>query len=105
MDKHYYVYILASKRNGTLYVGVTSSLIKRIWEHKEKLVEGFTKTYKVDKLVYYERYSDPENAIKREKRLKKYKRQWKIDLIERENPGWADLYDELISGLPDQVGE
>jgi len=104
MDKHYYVYILASKRNGTLYVGVTSSLIKRIWEHKEKLVEGFTKTYKVDKLVYYERYSDPENAIKREKRLKKYKRQWKIDLIERENPGWADLYDELISGLPDQVG-
>ena len=104
VGKHYYVYILASRRNGTLYIGVTSDLIKRIWEHKEKVVEGFTKTYNVDKLVYYEQYRDPESAIKREKRLKKYKRQWKIDLIESENPRWKDLYEELISGLPDRVG-
>ena len=104
MEKYYYVYILASRRNGTLYIGVTSNLIKRIWEHKEKLVDGFTKTYNVDKLVYFEQYSDPENAIKREKRLKKYKRQWKIDLIEKANARWEDLYEKLISGLPDQVG-
>ena len=100
MDKNYYVYILASKRNGTLYVGITSDLIKRIWQHKEKLVEGFTKKYKVDRLVYFEEFKDPENAIKREKRLKKYKREWKINLIEKDNPRWADLYDSLISGYP-----
>ena len=72
MTKHYYVYILASKRNGTLYIGVTSDLIKRIWEHKSKLVEGFTMKYNVTNLVYYEQYDDPLNAIKREKRLKRY---------------------------------
>ena len=105
MDKNYYVYVLASQRNGTLYVGITSNLIKRIWEHKNKAIEGFTQKYNVDKLVYFEQYRDLENAIKREKRLKKYNRQWKLELIEKENPEWRDLYNELVSGLPDQVGQ
>jgi putative endonuclease len=101
MEKNYYVYILASKRNGTLYIGVTSNLIKRVWEHKEKVADGFTKKYDVDKLVYVEYFRDPENAIKREKRLKKYKRQWKINLIEKDNPQWKDLYDIFVSGYPE----
>ncbi|MFH1678864.1 MAG: GIY-YIG nuclease family protein [Candidatus Omnitrophota bacterium] len=101
MGKDYYVYILTNKRNGTLYTGVTSDLIKRVWEHKNKFEEGFTKKYNINKLVYYEIYNDPENAIKREKRLKKYKREWKLNLIEKENPEWKDLYKEIISGLPD----
>ena len=105
MEKSFYVYILASQRNGTLYIGVTSDLIKRIWEHKNKLVEGFTEQYGVDKLVYYEEYRDAEYAIKREKRLKKYNRKWKTDLVEKSNPEWKDLYEEIISGFPDQVGE
>ena len=83
MDKNYYVYILASRRNGTLYIGVTSDLIKRTWEHKNKAVEGFTKRYGVDNLVYFEQFNDSENAIKREKRLKKYNRKWKLELIEK----------------------
>jgi len=95
MEKRFYVYILASKRNGTLYIGVTSDLTKRIWEHKNKLVKGFTEKYNVDKLVYYEQFLDAEYAIKREKRLKKYSRQWKINLIERLNPGWKDLYEDI----------
>ncbi len=97
MDKNYYVYILASRRNGTLYIGVTSDLIKRTWEHKNKVIEGFTKKYGTDKLVYFEQFSDPENAIKREKRLKRYNRKWKLELIEKENPEWRDLYEELAS--------
>ena len=105
MDKDYYVYVLASQRNGTLYVGVTSNLLKRIWEHKNKVIQGFTQKYSVDKLVYFEQYRDPENAIKREKRLKNYNRQWKLELVEKENPEWRDLYTELVSGLPDQVGQ
>ena len=105
MDKDYYVYVLASQRNGTLYVGITSNLIKRIWEHKNKAIEGFTQKYNVGKLVYFEQYRDPENAIKREKRLKKYNRQWKLELIEKENPEWRDLYTDLVSGLPDRVGQ
>ena len=96
MNKQYYVYILASRKNGTLYVGVKSDLIRRIWEHKDKAVKGFTSKYGVDILVYYEIFDDPENAIKREKRLKEYKRQWKIDLIEKGNPTWKDLYEEII---------
>jgi putative endonuclease len=104
MEKNFYVYILASRRNGTLYVGVTSDLIKRVWEHKNKLVEGFTEHYDVNNLVYYEHFSDAENAIRREKRLKKYNRKWKTDLIEKANPEWKDLYEELTSGSPDQVG-
>jgi putative endonuclease len=105
MDKNYYVYILASRRNGTLYIGVTSDLVKRTWEHKNKVVAGFTKRYGVDKLVYFEQFSDSENAIKREKRLKKYNRKWKLELVEKGNPEWRDLFDEIASGLPDQVGQ
>ncbi|MHB8880592.1 MAG: GIY-YIG nuclease family protein [Thermodesulfovibrionales bacterium] len=105
MEKDFYVYILASQRNGTLYVGVTSDLIKRVWEHKNKLAEGFTNQYEVNKLVYYEHFLDAENAIRREKRLKKYERKWKTDLIEKVNPHWKDLYENLLSGFPDQVVE
>ncbi|MCF7888017.1 MAG: GIY-YIG nuclease family protein [Candidatus Omnitrophica bacterium] len=96
MEKNYCVYVLASRKNGTLYIGVTSNLIKRVWEHKNKIREGFTAKYNVNKLVYYEQYSDPENAIKREKRLKRYKREWKIKLIEKSNPEWQDMYNQLI---------
>lgn len=92
----YYVYILASKPNGALYVGITNNLIKRIWEHRESLVEGFTQKYKVKKLVYWEETADVISAIEREKRLKAWKRDWKIQLIEKQNPEWKDLYPELI---------
>ena len=100
MASEYYVYLLASKRNGTLYVGVTSDLIKRVWEHKNKLIAGFTKKYKIDRLVYYEICIDPTTAIHREKRLKKYPRRWKVNLIEGMNPEWNDLYENLVTGLP-----
>ena len=92
----YYVYILASKRNGTLYIGVTSDLIKRIHEHKNNAVESFTKKYNVHDLVYFEQTEDVESAIKREKQLKAWKRDWKLQLIENSNPGWKDLYPDLI---------
>ncbi len=95
MEKRFYVYIMANKRNGTLYVGITSNLLKRVWEHKNKLVKGFTKKYNVESLVFYEQFLDVEHAIKREKRLKKYSRQWKINLIEGLNPGWKDLYEDI----------
>ena len=95
--KEYYVYVLASKKNGTLYIGVTSNLVKRIYEHKNNLVQGFTQKYNVHKLVYYENHDDILEAISREKRLKKWKRQWKIDLIEKFNPYWKDLYYNIIS--------
>jgi putative endonuclease len=91
----YFVYILASKKNGTLYLGVTNNLLKRIYEHKNNLVEGFTKKYNVHSLVYYEAYSDIYDAIAREKRIKKWKRCWKIELIEKFNPKWEDLYYRL----------
>jgi len=94
-DKIYYVYILASKRNGTLYIGVTSDLKKRGYEHKNNLVEGFTKKYRVHMLVYYEMTNDVKSAIRREKQLKNWKRKWKIELIEKSNPEWRDLYDDL----------
>lgn len=90
------VYILASKRNGTLYIGVTSDLKKRVWEHKNDLVEGFTKRYGVHGLVYYELYEDIVSAIRREKQLKKWNRAWKQELIERQNPGWRDLWEVII---------
>ena len=91
-----YVYILFSKRNGTLYIGVTSNLVKRVYEHKTKQVEGFTQKYCVDKLAYYEIYDDITEAIIREKQLKKYYRVQKIALIEKNNPEWKDLYSEII---------
>jgi len=94
--RQYYVYLLASKRNGTLYLGVTSNLIKRVYEHKNNLVSGFTQKYKVHNLVYYETTDDINSAITREKQLKKWKRTWKMELIEKNNPGWRDLYFELI---------
>jgi len=98
-ERCYYVYILASKIGGTLYIGVTNDLVRRVAEHKLQLVESFTKEYGVVKLVYFEQFDDPENAIKREKRLKKWKRGWKIALIEKDNPDWNDLYPE-IAGPP-----
>jgi putative endonuclease len=90
------VYMLASKKNGTLYIGVTSDLMKRVWEHKNDLVEGFTKEYGVHRLVYFEMLEDMESAIQREKQLKKWNRDWKIELIEKDNPEWTDLYDLLV---------
>ncbi|MDR3297876.1 MAG: GIY-YIG nuclease family protein [Candidatus Nomurabacteria bacterium] len=90
-----YTYILSSKRNGTLYIGVTSNLTKRIYEHKNDLADGFTKKYQVHNLVYYEVINDISAAIQREKTIKKYPRQWKINLIEKDNPDWQDLYASL----------
>ena len=87
---------MASKKNGTIYVGFTDNLTKRVYEHKHDLVEGFTSKYKVHMLVYFEIYDDPENAINREKRLKKWNRSWKIELIEKNNFEWRDLYNDLI---------
>jgi len=92
----YYVYILASKKNGTLYVGFTGDLIKRITQHKKGDTEGFTRRYGIDKLVYYEYSENALSAIQREKQLKKWKRAWKIELIERENPNWDDLYESIL---------
>jgi putative endonuclease len=90
------VYILASERNGTLYIGVTSDLAKRIWEHRSDFVEGFTKQHQVHDLVWYEIHENMESAITREKQLKEWKRQWKIELIENINPYWNDLYPTII---------
>lgn len=97
MHKQFYVYILASYRNGTLYIGVTSNLPKRIWEHKNKVFKGFTSDYNVDKLVYYEFHETSESAIAREKQLKFWKRNWKKDLIENFNPQWSDLYEKIAA--------
>ena len=89
------VYILASKRNGTLYTGVTSDLVKRIWEHKNDLVEGFTQQYHVHDLVWFELHDNMTTAIEREKNIKEWKREWKLNLIEKNNPDWQDLYDDI----------
>lgn len=96
MDRQPAVYILASKYNGTLYIGVTSNLVQRIWQHKNDLVEGFSEKYGVHSLVYYELHGDMPTAIQREKQLKKWNRQWKIDLIEKMNPAWRDLWEKII---------
>jgi putative endonuclease len=96
MSKQPTVYLLASKRNGTLYVGVTSNLIERVWKHRNNLVEGFTKKYSVHQLVWYELHESMDSAIKREKRLKDWKRKWKVQLIESTNPDWEDLYSKII---------
>ena len=89
------VYILASKRNGTLYTGVTSDLIKRVWQHKSDLVEGFTKRHRIHRLVYFEQHETMDAAITRERQIKEWKRAWKIRLIEQMNPRWRDLFDDL----------
>jgi len=98
--KTYYVYILASKKNGTLYIGMTNDLIRRVHQHKNKAHEGFTEKYDVSMLVYYEHTNDVHVAIRREKQLKKWNRQWKINLIEKENADWVDLYDGLVGTSP-----
>ena len=92
-----YVYLLTSQPRGTLYLGVTSDLIKRVWQHKEKLVGGFSSKYQVSNLVWYEVHEDITEAIKREKQLKKWNRLWKIELVEKSNPEWSDLYPGLLS--------
>ena len=93
---NYYVYLLASGRNGTLYIGVTNDLRRRVWEHKNDMVKGFTKEYGVHHLVYFEQFEDIEFAILREKQLKKWNRIWKIELINTRNPDWLDLYDSIL---------
>ncbi len=90
------VYILSSKRNGTLYIGVTSDLVQRVWQHKNDLVDGFTKRYGVHNLVWYEVHDTMESAITREKALKRWNRAWKLRLIEKSNPSWRDLYSEIV---------
>ena len=94
--KNMYVYIMTNDRNGTLYVGVTSDLPKRVYEHKNSIMKGFTSKYQLNKLVYYEVFDDELTAIQREKNLKKYNRNWKKDLIESQNPEWADLYEKIL---------
>ena len=95
--RSFYVYILASGIGGTLYIGMTSDLVRRVYEHCLTMVKSFTKQYGVHRLVYFEQFDDAENAIKREKRLKKYNRAWKIRLIEELNPNWVDLYPSIAS--------
>jgi len=95
MDKTSYVYMLASALNGTLYVGVTSDLAQRVWQHKEGLADGFTKQYAVKKLVWYEVHVEMLEAIRREKQIKKWERKWKVQLIESGNPYWRDLYSDI----------
>ncbi len=93
----YYVYILASKRNGTFYVGVTGNLPERVYAHRDDLVEGFTKKYGVHMLVYFEECDEREGALRREKQIKEWKRRWKLELIEKFNPEWQDLYEKILS--------
>jgi len=96
LDKHFDVYMMASAPNGTLYVGVTSDLVKRVWQHKDGLADGFTKQYDVKTLVWFEPQGSAEAAINREKQLKKWNRAWKVQLIEEKNPHWRDLYSDII---------
>ena len=95
MERAFYTYIMASQRNGTLYIGVTSNLIRRVYEHKNDMVKGFTKKYKVHRLVYFEQHEDVHQAIRRERRLKEWQGSWKLALIEIDNPTWRDLYEDL----------
>lgn len=97
MNRYSYVYLLASHRNGSLYIGVTSDLIKRVWEHRNKFVDGFSKQHNIDKLVWFEQHDSIESAIVREKQIKKWNRAWKIRMIEANNPYWHDLYLELTA--------
>jgi putative endonuclease len=97
VDKTFCVYILSSRRNGTLYIGVTSQLAQRVWQHKEGLADGFTRQYGAKTLVWYEQHDTVESAITREKQFKKWKRKWKVELIEAANPYWNDLYDDITS--------
>ena len=94
-EMQYYVYLLASRKHGTLYLGVTNDLVRRVFEHRTNAADGFSARYDVKKLVWFEAYDEPTNAITREKELKKWRRDWKIRLIEESNPGWVDLYDGI----------
>jgi putative endonuclease len=94
-DQNYCVYILASKKNGTLYIGMTNNLVRRVFEHRSDFIESFTQKYGVHRLVHFEQFDDPHSAIQREKRLKKWNRAWKIRLIEETNPEWDDLYSSI----------
>ena len=96
MDKQPAVYILATKFHGTMYVGVTSQLIQRTWQHKEHFVDGFTKRYGITRLVWFEMHQTMEDAITREKQIKKWKREWKVRLIEEQNPRWDDLFEQIV---------
>ena len=96
----YFVYILASRKNGTLYIGATNNILRRVDQHRRNRVKGFTEKYNVHLLVYYEQYRDIRDAINREKRMKTWKRQWKINLIEKDNPDWEDLFDRLVESRP-----
>ena len=96
MYKSYYVYILASARYGTLYTGVTSNLVKRIWQHKQGVTDGFTQTYNVKQLVWFETHTEAYSAITREKQIKKWNRAWRIELIQQHNPEWRDLYGDIV---------
>ena len=97
MEKTFFVYLLASERNGTLYTGITSDLVKRVWEHREGVTEGFTSKYSVKHLVWFEVHDNAVSAITREKQLKKWNREWKINLTQQENPTWRDLYADITS--------
>jgi putative endonuclease len=104
MEKTYYAYILASQRNGTLYTGITSDLIGRVYQHKNDLIEGFTKKYRVHRLVYFEQHLDVQAAIHREKRIKEWPRKWKLALIEAQNLQWKDLYSEVTGSRGQAAG-
>ena len=93
---YYFVYILTNKKNGILYTGMTNNLVRRIYEHKNSVFDGFSKAYKLHLLVYYEIQNDINEAIKREKQIKKWKRRWKVEMIEKGNPEWEDLYEDII---------
>lgn len=97
MDRQYFVYMLTNQRYGTLYVGITSDLIRRIWEHKNNAVEGFTQEHCLHRLVWYEAHADPYQAITREKLIKKWHRDWKVNLIQAMNPEWEDLYSSIVT--------
>jgi putative endonuclease len=96
MSKSYFVYIVGSGQYGTLYVGVTSDLVGRVWQHKQGVIEGFTEKYDVKKLVWFELHEDVTAAITREKQIKKWNRDWKVNLIQRVNPRWDDLYEQIV---------
>ena len=96
MDKTFYTYMLANQRNGTLYIGVTNDLVRRVHEHRSEMIPGFSRKYGVKQLVYYEVHTSAEAAITREKQLKKWKRRWKLRIIEEQNPDWNDLYQSII---------
>ncbi len=96
MAQSYFVYILTNRKDGVLYIGITNDLVRRVFQHREGAIPGFTNKYNLKRLIYFEAFDDPENAIMREKRMKKWNREWKIELIENNNPEWRDLYPDIL---------